>query len=370
MFCYPPTLPIHVGDNLVCDWPQFVAHHELWHRHRDKGTDPACRDTTAFAAGGGARCAIDNLHGGAGVPGNILITNNNNTRGVGNDVLAKSGGGGGLLGSIDDSATRLTAAAALTSKCTAGAHRSHIRIGPGHRRKPWCGNESLARALEELTAEGAVTIGTHVSDSIAASSLSSVIRGHDGGGAPGAGNGDCCGVVSGVLALDISYSEVRGALGEPSATDGDALKGVPDLRVHDVIMGGSGAIVSGGFLCSDILCFDVRGALGGSNPLSGFDAVSERGGGCEGHVGCGTREFGGAGDQLQISGGAFDGGESSTAGQTQSRQAQKFLAPSSESRPRAAGADSTRALGSRNSSTHARASRRATRDSRKGPPVD
>ncbi len=49
------------------------------------------------ATSGGARCAIDNLHGGAGVPGNILITNNNNTRGVGNDVLAKSGGGGGLL---------------------------------------------------------------------------------------------------------------------------------------------------------------------------------------------------------------------------------------------------------------------------------
>jgi hypothetical protein len=54
------------------------------------------------------------LHGGAGVPvaitGNVLITNDDGTRGIGNDVPAKGGSGGDLLISIDDSDTLLMAA--------------------------------------------------------------------------------------------------------------------------------------------------------------------------------------------------------------------------------------------------------------------
>jgi hypothetical protein len=54
------------------------------------------------------------LHGGAGVKvaitGDVLIANDDRTRGIGDDVLAKGGSGGDLLISIDDSDTLLMAA--------------------------------------------------------------------------------------------------------------------------------------------------------------------------------------------------------------------------------------------------------------------
>jgi hypothetical protein len=107
--------------------------------------------STNEAAGGGARGAIGDLgeDGSTGVLGaiadDVLIASDSEARGVGDNIVAKDGSGGDLLGSIDDSANlrvvvgddnSSTARRVSTSTCTAAAHRGHIRIGPGRRRKP------------------------------------------------------------------------------------------------------------------------------------------------------------------------------------------------------------------------------------------
>jgi hypothetical protein len=158
MFRCPPTLLIHVGDNLVSD-----GHGSLPTMNSDTGIETREQILLAEilwrcdsillklsmcfgcseATGGGARCAIGD-HGGTGilgaVTGDVLIASDDGARDVDNNILAKGGGGGDLLGSIDDSAVQLAVAGnsnnsaarrVPTSTCTAAARRSRIRIGPG-----------------------------------------------------------------------------------------------------------------------------------------------------------------------------------------------------------------------------------------------
>jgi hypothetical protein len=230
MFCYPSTLPIHAGDNMVLD-----GHGSLPTMNSDAGIGTReqillveilrhCESillklsmcsSVSKVVGGGARCAIGEPGGDGGadvlgaVADNALIVRNSDTKGIDDDVLATDDGGGDPLGSIDDGAAQLAVTGnddssavrrVSTSMRIVAAHHSRIGIGPGRHRKPWGGSTSLARALAEFTAEGDVAIGVCVSDCIAVSGLSTdgidlgtggtigVMHNDDGGDARGAGS--------------------------------------------------------------------------------------------------------------------------------------------------------------------------------------
>jgi hypothetical protein len=107
--------------------------------------------------------------------GDVLIASDGSNRGVGDDALAKGGGGGDHLSSIDESAVLLAAVGdgnssaarrVPTSMPTVAARRNYIVTGLGHRRKPWGESQSLARALEELTATGGIVKGARIDGNI------------------------------------------------------------------------------------------------------------------------------------------------------------------------------------------------------------